>query len=101
MKERFEDEFRRAWTEDITRTPEKIKADIAKQESIQKGAIREALAMTTQNRRSLKKPLVFPCKTDDPILQPAYDKQVTKYYAAAAELKKLAAELAESEAVRA
>ena len=99
----FDTEFRRGWTADITREPSEIRGFIAKQEGIQAACIRDALGMTADARKRLKKPLAqpFTALVGQRDLVPAFEKQITKFDAAAAEIRQLTAELAISEQARA
>ena len=98
----FDNEFPRAWRRDVTREPSEIRAAILKQEGIQADCIRNALAMTVDVRRRMKSPLTKPfvALANPPDIRPAFTKQQEKFDAAATELVKLAAELAESEELR-
>ena len=58
MEKTFDDAFPKAWRKDLTREPADIQRDIAKQEGIQAGAIRDALEMTRDARRRMPRSCV-------------------------------------------
>ena len=99
----FDAAFEKAHLADITRKPEAIRADIAKQEGIQKEAIRCCIEISGDKRRRLNEPLRKPYEqmASNPIMVPVIAKHRETYGAAAAKIAELEKELAVSEGARA
>ena len=101
-KQTFDRAFEKAHVIDTGRTPAAIRADIAKQEGIQKEAIRCCMELTGDKRRRLKEPLKKPENmASDPAMIPVIAKHREKYGAAAVKIVELERELAVAEGARA
>ena len=99
----FDEAFVKAATADETRTPDAIRKDIARQEGIQKEAVRSTVELTGDARRRLKQPRTTkPIESmANPIMSTVVTKEREKYNAAAAKIAELEKELAVSEGARA
>ena len=103
MKATFDQAFEKAHLADTTRKPEAIRADIAKQEGIQKECIRASIEISGDKRRRLHEPLRKPYENmaSNPIMVPVIAQHREKYGAAAVRINELEKELAVSEGARA
>ena len=101
-KKSFDQAFEKAWVRDITREPDAIRKDLAKQESIQKESIRCCMELTADNRRRNKVPLRKPFEklATDPAMQTVIGNHRAKYDAAAMKIAELEQELVPAEGVR-